>query len=231
MGRPSKRMAEKGTITRAIAEEGGVQSVMWAGPRKKNKPARIVLEADFEDLSYRIEIGLPRPTDAALALEPLVKLEELSVQAKGRRTVLMKRAGPSVFMRDEKGRMQQQHISLLPSETALAGFRGGAQFPELSQVQTELLDWRFYHDFRTDDASPIRTPTLGVCAPTLNSHGENLAAVFATVYNISEAPEDIMEAIEDAFPGCRLMTGVDNGQATLAISYPDEFGKTNPPIR
>ena len=35
------RCAADGSITRAIAEEGGVNSVLWAGPRKRGRPRAV----------------------------------------------------------------------------------------------------------------------------------------------------------------------------------------------
>src|SRR5215475_15476037 len=62
------RSSADGTITRAIAEEGGVESVLWAGVRRRKAPVRLVLKARFNEaeqaeecgppLSYAIEIGL-----------------------------------------------------------------------------------------------------------------------------------------------------------------------------
>src|SRR5918912_590239 len=79
------RAAADGTITRAIAEEGGLNSVLWAGPRTDRKPVRLVLKAVFDELEYGLEVGLPhsyeievgvrQPTEAAFLLEPLVKAE------------------------------------------------------------------------------------------------------------------------------------------------------------
>src|SRR5262245_43148735 len=76
------RCAADGTITRAVAEEGGVNSVLWAGPRKRGQPVRLILRAHFDEMdygvegglphSYEVEIGLRRPTEAAVEIEPLV---------------------------------------------------------------------------------------------------------------------------------------------------------------
>jgi predicted ATPase len=77
------RAAADGTLTRAIAQEGGIESVLWAGRRPGNKPVRMILSAHFEDLEYGVEVGLPRTyevevglpkcTEAAFRIEPLVK--------------------------------------------------------------------------------------------------------------------------------------------------------------
>ena len=69
-----------GTITREIAQEGGLACVMWAGPRKRHDTSRLILEVELEQLVYTVEIGFPRPTDAALENEPMVKEERLTLR-------------------------------------------------------------------------------------------------------------------------------------------------------
>jgi len=60
------RAAAEGTITRAIAQEGGVESVLWAGGgRMRREPVRLILKADIDHLRYEVEIGLPSPAQVA----------------------------------------------------------------------------------------------------------------------------------------------------------------------
>ncbi len=221
--------AANGTITREIADQGGLHSVMWAGPRKRHMSTRLVLEAELDDYSYAIEIGFPRPTDAALANEPMIKEERLTLRTGKRAVVIMMRKGPSVMIRGKNNKMAQ-HMTLLPSETALSRIRGHKDAPEIDAVQSQLTDWRFYHDFRTDQASPVRQPCRALCTPTLSSDGHDLAAVFATIADIAEDTTDIHGAIDDAFPGAQLHLGMENGQANLSLAFPSEFPDANPPI-
>ena len=65
--------AATGTICRRIAEEGGVESVLWAGPREKLTP-RLLLSVRFDDLDYRIEIGLPGISEPALDLDQRLRV-------------------------------------------------------------------------------------------------------------------------------------------------------------
>ena len=160
------RCAATGTITRAIAEEGGIESVLWTGARRRGAPVRLALKAHFDEMEYGVEMGLPhsyeievglrQPTEAAFAIEPLVKEERLSVRQGRREVVMMERKGPLVTLRDEDGARENHKNAVLPSETALAAFRDGARYPELEAVRRVLLDWRLYHDFRTDAGSPVR---------------------------------------------------------------------------
>src|SRR6516162_1503040 len=65
--------AANGQITRHVAEDGGVESVLWEGAHRTREPVRLMFSAEIDNFDYRIEIGLPMLTEAALNLEPRVK--------------------------------------------------------------------------------------------------------------------------------------------------------------
>ncbi len=213
--------AADSTITHTIMKEGGVGSVLWAGRRQRNQRARLILKAELGDLRYSIEIGLPAPAEAALPLEPLVKEEELAFLGQSRPVVLMQRKGPTAWLTDDDGRRQVYEGAVLPSETALGSFLDAASFPETSSVKREMLDWRFYHDFRSDIDSPIRSPSLAVSSPTLLSDGSNLAAVIETLACIRQDTTEINEAVDDAFPGAHLTSWTEDGRCNIAMHLPD----------
>ena len=214
--------AALGTITRSIAEEGGMESVLWSGSAAQDDNIQLILDVELGTLAYQIEIGRPGIQDAALPQEPLVKMEEVSIIAPdGTRRAVMKREGPAVHLRNDKGQWLTNDNALLASETALSSIRDGAFFPELDAVRRELADWRFYHNFRTDENSPVRQPCLAICTPTLSSDGHDLAAVLATVYLIKEDQSDILQAIEDAFPGSKLALDELDGKCVMGMQFPD----------
>ena len=62
LGRRSNNLA------RTLAEEGGMPSILWAGPRRKGA-VRMKVGVAFDDWEFDIACGLPRPTDAAFVLE------------------------------------------------------------------------------------------------------------------------------------------------------------------
>ena len=62
------RCAADGTITRAIAEEGGVNSVLWAGPRRRGRPVRLILRGHFDTMEYGVEVGLPHSYEVEIGL-------------------------------------------------------------------------------------------------------------------------------------------------------------------
>jgi predicted ATPase len=225
------RRAADGTITRAIAEEGGLDSVLWAGPRSDRKPMRLVLKARFDELEYAVEVGLPhsyeieiglrQPAEAAFPLEPLVKAERLVAFDGRREIVMMERKGPLVTLRNDDGKRESHQAAVLSSETALASFRDGARYPELEAVRREMLEWRLYHDFRTDAGSPIRRPCHAITTPTLSPDGHDLAAVLATLSVIREDTAELDAAIDDAFPGGRLEAGDEGSWCRVNLTFPD----------
>ena len=225
------RRAADGSITRAIAEDGGIESVLWAGPRQRGKPVRLSLKAHFETMEYGLEVGLPSsyevevglrmPSEAAFTIEPLVKEERLVIRQGRRDVVMMERKGPLVMLRGEGGACESHKNAVLPSETALAAFRDGARYPELEAVRRELLEWRLYHDFRTDAASPIRTPCHAITTPTLSPDGRDLAAVLATLFVISKDTAELAAAVDDAFPGATLDASESGSWCELSLKFPD----------
>ena len=225
------RAAADNTLTRTIAEEGGIESAMWAGKRGRHEPARLILKAflslpdvrggDNLHYAYEVEAGLRAPTEAAFRIEPLIKEERLILRQGRRDIVMMERRGPLVTLRGEDGRRQSVEGAVLSSETALATFRDGARYPELEAARRELLDWRLYHDFRTDAASPIRRPCHAIATPTLSPDGHDLAAVLATLLVIRQDITEIDRAIDDAFPGAQLAAADEGSWCRLQLQLPD----------
>ena len=171
--------------------------------------------------SYEIEIGLRQPTEAAFSIEPLIKEERLTIRHGRRDVVMMERKGPLVTLRNADGAREVQKNAVLASETALAAFRDGARYPELEAVRRELLDWRLYHDFRTDAGSPVRQPCHAITTPTLSADGRDLAAVLATLFVIRQDTADLASAIDDAFAGAQLRAGEEGSWCRFNLQFPD----------
>lgn len=229
--------AAAGTLSHELASEGGMESALWAGERRKNDPARIVLRADFGDdgddanydygidiglpPSYEIDIGVRLPTAAAFVFEPQVKEETLTLRHKKRRIKVLERKGPSIMARDIDGARVALASELMASETALGSVADAARFPDIDTIRRTILDWRFYHALRTDAAAPLRRPCLAVTSPTLASDGANLAAVFATLVHIRQDTADLDRAIGDAFPGAKLIVPIPGQTASFGLTFPD----------
>ncbi|MGY8709257.1 AAA family ATPase [Bradyrhizobium sp. 18BD] len=215
------RDAAAGRITRTIADEGGLNSVCWSGLRKRGEDGRLRLSARFDGIRYSIELGYPGPLEAAFSGEPMIKTESIET-TRGKRTVqMMERKNSLVSVRGDSGAWINHKDAVLPSETALAGFSDNQECPEIDLVRNAMLGWRFYHDFRTDPASPIRKPCLAITTPSLSADGTDLAAALATLYTIRGDAADLQDAIEDAFPGAELRAWEENGLCDFDLQLTD----------
>ncbi|MGY3237785.1 putative ATPase [Bradyrhizobium sp. USDA 4472] len=215
------RDAATGRITRTIADEGGLNSVCWSGLRKRGEDGRLRLSARFDSIRYSIELGFPAPLEAAFSGEPMIKSESIEA-TRGKRTVqMMERKNSLVSVRGDSGAWINHKDAVLPSETALAGFSDGQECPEIQLVRAAMLGWRFYHDFRTDPASPIRKPCLAITTPSLSADGTDLAAALATLYTIRGDATDLQDAVEDAFPGAELRAWEEGGLCDFDLQLTD----------
>lgn len=224
------RGAAANTLGHDLAREG-LDLAMWAGPRTHKPPAvrlAVGLAAPGKAGSvyrYEVEVGFPplfgSPT---FGLEPQVKAEVLTHVGSSRSVRLLDRNGPSVMLRDEAGRPAKLDIDILASETVLGRVEDPSRYPELDAVRRTLLEWRFYHDLRTDADSALRRPCVAAAAPTLASDGSNLAAVFATLAHIREDTVDLDEVIAAAFPGAQLVVPPPERMASFGLAFP-EFPK------
>jgi predicted ATPase len=233
--------AAAGSLARELASEGGMQSALWAGKRPGNKPARMKLEVGLGTgsagsngqqsfdyavelgvaYSYEIEVGLRVPTAAAFPLEPQVKEERLIDRGGRRPQSVLDRQGPRAKATDNDGKKQVIEPPLLPTETALGSLQDPGRFGDIDMVRRAMLDWRFYHDFRTDRLSSLRQPSLAVTTPTLSSDGSDLAAVFATLAHIRQDTTDLDRVIDDAFPGAQLVVPPPERNASFGLIMPD----------
>jgi predicted ATPase len=223
--------AAAGSLSRELAAEGGMESALWAGARGAREPARITLKASFAPAimasgdddavySYEVALGLAIPDAAAFRTEPQIKDETLSfTPGDGRPVKMLERRGPHVLARDDEGRRIDLGLTLMASETALSSIEEPQRFPDLHMMRRTMLDWRFYHDFRTDHDSPLRRPCLAVTSPVLSSDGANLAAVFATLSHIRQDSAALQRMIHDAFPGARLVVPMPDSLASFGITF------------
>lgn len=218
--------AVRGTFGQEIAAEGGMASALWTGRRRPNEPIRIRLEAELLDeerainFRYRIEAGLRPPAAAGFAFEPQIKTEELAIETGSRPVTMLKRAGPGIMVRNEAARMEEYPEQALTSETALALLGDAGHYPEIGAFRRAVMQWRFFHGFRTDRESPLRQPCLAVTAPMLDEDGGNLAAVFATLAHTRQDTADLDRAIADAFEGASLSVPEPGEFASFGLVFP-----------
>jgi len=221
--------AVRGRLAHELAAEGGMFSALWSGTRRKSDgPARIRFEVEIVDeeravtFRYHVEAGLrPLKAAAGFPLEPQVKAEELTVETGRRAVTMMKRAGPGIFVRDGDGRMQAHPDEALSSETAIALLGDAGSFPEVATFRRIVNNWRFFHGFRTDRASPLRQPCLAVTGPMLDEDGANLAAVFATLVHTRQDTVELDRILDSALGGAKLVVPEPGETAEFGLKLPD----------
>src|SRR5690606_23511327 len=98
--------AANGTLAEAIAREGGLASVHFAGELRRQDKPQVTLMARLDDvlagdtpLEYRCVLGFPGVDAAAFGSEAQVKTESLTALVGSRQTELMGRKGPAVWAR------------------------------------------------------------------------------------------------------------------------------------
>ena len=175
-------------------------SALWAGERMKKTPNRIRLEVELDGWNYTLGCGLPKPSQSAFALDPIVCEESLYFQQGPRKVQVCHRDHGFAHLRDEEGRRVDFPFAISDSESILSELREPHRFPELSEMRSTFLGWRFYHQFRTDAESPLRRPQIGVQTPVLSHDGSDLAAALQTILEIGDHSA-LQAAIHSAFPG------------------------------
>jgi predicted ATPase len=213
--------AAHGRLARSVAREGGMPSLMWAGPHRKQDRRGVILEVRFDEFAYRLEVGLVVGLQTIFKLDPEVKAETITfTEGKRRPVLLMERAGPTAWMRDDDGKRVTYPMELSSSESVLAQLRDRHRYPEVASLCERMQGWRFYHHFRTDPDAPTRQPQVGISTPVLSSTGDDLAAAIQTIREIGDGPA-LDAAVTDAFPGARVLVHADSMmRVTIGMQVP-----------
>jgi len=223
--------AASGGFAHVIAEEGGMPSVLWAGPRRtrssdsrQRDPVRMILGVELEPFCYELACGLPKTQGPVLSgrsaffLDPEIKEERVWMEtARRRKVTFFERGSNGTWILDKNEERANYSGELLSTESVLSQLREPHLYPELSALRSEMNQWRFYHHFRTDLESPLRHPQVGVRTPVLSHDGRDLAAALQTVIEIGHA-EDLDDAIKQVFPGARLAIESDEQTGLFAVS-------------
>ncbi len=214
-----------GGVIRSLAREGGLHSVLWAGPeqfssamqrgeqavqgtrRREPVALRLGFASADDGLGYAIDIGLPVPSQTVFAHDPEIKHEHVWAGPLLRPAALLaRRDGPLLEVRDS-GARASEWLSvprrLPPYASMLAEHVDPAGAPELVALREEVRAWRFYDHFRTDPDAPARQPQLGTRTPVLGHEGADWAAALATIGEVGDAAA-LHAAVADAFGGARI---------------------------
>lgn len=193
-------------------------SVLWAGERGKGR-VRVKFQARVDDLEYQLECGLPVPGLTAFNLDPEVKVERVSYCQNGKKVALLERKLKSVQARDLKGKRLEFQLFADSNESVLSELREPHRFPELSALRQSILLWRFYHQFRTDFASPLRQPQPLFRTPVLSHDGHDVAAALVTIQEVGDR-EALSQLLDAAFPGSHLNIKQESGRLSLGMFMP-----------
>ncbi len=224
----------QGRVIPALAQEGGLSSALWAGPETfsramkrgsepvrgtvRRNPVSLRLGVSSEVQGYAIDLGLPPPVPPSrFDRDPEIKTESLWTGRTWRRAIAFaERHGPSVQFRDARGAWQEATQSLAPYDSMLTHCANSSEAIELLLFRESVRAWRFYDHFRTDAAAPARRRQVGTRTPALASDGADLAAAIATIMEVG-ADGELVEAVEDAFPGTTLGVSVNDGAFEIEV--------------
>jgi predicted ATPase len=225
--------AARGDLVAALAAEGGLPAVFWAGPERtsaamrrgeqpvpgssgRREAARLRLGIAGETLSYAIELGY-RADDhsSAFVLDPEIKREWIWAGGPFHpRSLLVQRTGAVVERCGEGGPSRPLALEVSPHESLFTAVSDPLEAPEVFQLRRTILSWCFYDSFRTDRQAPARSGRIATRTPSLAGDGGDLAAAVQTILEIGDR-DGLQAAIADAFPGCHLM--VDTSAPTFRL--------------
>ncbi len=214
----------QGGLIRALAADGGLSSILWAGPEAPSRRMRtgevaveggprrervrlrlgfLSEDASGETFGYMVILGLPKPSSSLFGLDPEIKHEAIwSGEICRPASLLVERRGPLVRVRHgREWDVIRQDLSTF--ESMLSQVAVPTIAPEAFRLRALIRDWRFYDHFRTDAAAPARAPQLGTRTPVLHQDGRDFAAALQTIREVGDA--GALEAVvDDAFPGASL---------------------------
>jgi predicted ATPase len=222
--------AATGSIAGAIAREGGLPSVMWAGAESptgeahsqgtvRRRPRALLLGFSSHALGYLIDLGLPQVVGPTLFdRDPELKREQVFAGPFPKPSgLLIDRAQGVTRVRDRAWRTLGQ--PLMPYETILTDIAEGDAGPELLALRRTLSGWRFYDHFRTDRDAAVRAPQVGTRTQTLAHDGTDLAAVWATIQDAGHGA-GLDREVERAFRGSSVHIVGQDGMLRLVVRQP-----------
>lgn len=217
-----------GDVAGSLAREGGLDSVLWAGPESlagarrghpvqgtvRSGPISLRLGIGGDSLSYLVDLGLPIPGESLFGRDPEIKREAVWIGPVMRHgSLVARRKRGRAEVRDDG--LWQDLDRTLPTHASLLA---EPEVPELRLLREELVSWRFYDALRVDAGSPARRPQVGTRAWALKDDGSDLAAALQTI--IERGAEPVQDMVADAFNGARLTIVNNDGQFDVALHQP-----------
>ena len=211
-----------GGAVRALAAEGGIRSVLWAGPEAgargaaaegtvRTRPVAVRIGLGGDDLGYAVDFGLPRPDrESMFHRDPEIREEVVWAGPVLRPAALLtRRSGPVVSTR-EGSRWVDTGRRLARQDSMLAEVADAESAPEVLRVRDRVRGWRFYDSFRTDAGAPARRAQPGTFTPVMADDGADLASALQTLRELGHGDE-LDEALDRAFPGSRVLVDDQEG--------------------
>jgi predicted ATPase len=228
----------RGEVIGSLAREGGLESVLWAGPEQptdargsdeqrslrpqgttRTRPISLELGFASDDFGYLIDLGLPQDAGPGsyFARDPEIKREAVFAGPRLRpSSALVRRGRDYAEVAAESGRgFDELTRSLPPYRSVLAEYAHPGALPELATVRDRLRDWRFYDGFRVDADAPARRPRVGTRTPVLSDDGGDLAAAIQTI--LEAGFDDLPRAVADAFDEAEVSVAVHDGLFELQL--------------
>ena len=197
-----------GRFSEMIAEEGGMPSVLWAGQTRGNGPVQMEISVSFDHgLTYSVACGLPDKNSVpeVFRRDPQIKREQIAIK----KSVMVDRNVNGVSLRASDGEKVHLPMSLSASESVLAQIVDPERFPAITNTRNAFASWRFYHGFRTDEASEIRQPQICSYSPVLAADGKNVASAILTINETGDR-DAFDRAVYDALGGSRVAIEIDS---------------------
>lgn len=227
----------QGRLIASLARDGGLSSVLWAGPETISRDMRagrvpvqgtvrtgpVSLRLGFSgpDFGYAIDIGPPIP-GTGFAGDPEIKVEAMwTGERLGRSNVYAERRGSVVRLRAAaSGEWQRTPIDLSGFESMVTHAADPVDGLELLLMRERMRNWRFYDNLRTDQDAPVRRPQVVTYTPVMAGDGSDLVAAIATIEAFGNA-DALAEAIDDAFGGSTIaFVGEEHGRPTFGLRQP-----------
>lgn len=188
------KSAVEGRLAQALADEGGLDSALWAGTREQG-PVRMKLTVVTDPFEYSLELGLRPASELPLfPLDPQIKSEVVKLAGR----VMVDRKSSVATMRGLSGGSELR-TDLVDSESVFAQIRDPERYGYLYLFRESVERWTFYHEFRTDKDSPVRRPALATFSSRLHEDGSNLGPALYVTAQRGEA-DRLWPILREAFP-------------------------------
>ncbi|WAC93468.1 AAA family ATPase [Mycobacterium sp. Aquia_213] len=221
----------RGEVIGSLAREGGLQSVLWAGPEQlggarrtkktegtvRTRPVSLEMGFAADDFGYLVDLGLPQSAGKSVfARDPEIKRELLFAGPVLRPSAtLVRRSRVYAEAANSDTGFDELSRSLPLYRSVLAEYANPHALPELAAVRERLRGWRFYDGFRVDGGAPARHPQVGTRTPVLSDDGSDLAAAIQTI--LESGSDELSRVVADAFDGATISVAIHDGLFDLQL--------------